>query len=191
MTKETRIPKSESRDQSRPSSLSIHSSFMFGYSFGLRHLSDSPIPLQEIHRQRFERHGFATENSQRAERAMGELLRNSLRFLHPDDGWISGLLRCGVLARRLAESFARLRDIEDVVDDLKRQSDVVAEVRQRLELRDRGVRAHSTKPRGAREQSRRLAFVNVFQLGGRNLFAFALKVGDLAGDELPRAGSMG
>ena len=122
---------------------------------------------------------------------MGELLGDPLRFLHPDDSRIGRLLRLGVLAGRLAKSLAGLRKVKDVVDDLKRQSDVVAEVGQRLELRDRAVRAHPTEPRGAAEQRRGLAFVNIFQLIGRNFFAFTLKVGNLAGDELPRAGRVG
>src|SRR6266566_4099589 len=84
MTKETRIPKSESRDQRAPSSLGPHCHCPAP-------LQRSPIPLQKIRRQRFERDGFAAENFQGVKRTMGELLSDLLRLLHPDDRRIGRL----------------------------------------------------------------------------------------------------
>src|ERR1041385_2956780 len=95
-----------------------------------RNVLASPVPLQQIHRQRLQRDGFATENFQGFKGPAGEQLREFSGFLHSDDGWVGGLLRFGVFSRRLAELLAGLRDVEDVVDDLKGQADVVAEVRQ-------------------------------------------------------------
>src|SRR2546422_269309 len=92
----------------------------------------SAVPLQQIHGQRFERDGLAAENFKRVKSAAGELLRNLFRFLQPDNGGVGRFPGGGVLARSLAEPLAGLRDIEDVVDDLKRQADVVTELAQRL-----------------------------------------------------------
>src|SRR6185295_986602 len=91
-------------------------------------------------------------------------------------------------ARGFAELFAGLGDVEDVVDDLERESDVVAEGGEGLELRGGTVGAHAAEADGAAEQGGGFAFVNVFQLCGGNRFAFAFEVGHLAGDELERAG---
>src|SRR5262249_5241852 len=112
-------------------------------------------------------------------------------LFHADDRWIGRLLRLGVLARRLAQLLAGLRYVEDVVDDLKRQSDMVAEIGQCLELREAGVRAHSAQARRAAEQRGSLAFMIIFQLIGGDFLAFALEVGNLAGDELPRSSRVG
>src|SRR6266699_5386283 len=188
MTNDERNPNSEIRITESLHSVPSQSSFVIRASVFFRasslvilHLSDSPIPLQEKHCQRFQRKGLAAENVQSLKSAMGEILGDLLRLLHPEDGRIGRLLRLGVFARRLAQSLAGLRNVENVIDDLKRQSDMVAEVCQRLEPPACAVRAHPAQPRRAAEQRRRLAFVNIFQLSGGNFFAFALKVGNLAG----------
>ena len=59
---------------------------------------------------------------------------------------------------------------------------MIAEIRERLELRRGAVRAHAAQPHGTAQQRRRLALVNVFQFRDGKFFAFAFQVRHLSGD---------
>ncbi len=52
------------------------------------------------------------------------------------------------------------------------------------------IRAHPAETDGTAEQRARLAFVDVAELGDREVLALAFEVGDLAGDELERSGGL-
>ena len=99
-------------------------------------------------RQRFEGDGFAFENFQRGKRLGRQLRRDLPRFFQSDNRRVGRLLHGHVLARRLAELLAGLRHVQDVVNHLKREADVVAEVGEGRELRRRAVRAHAAEPHG-------------------------------------------
>ena len=86
---------------------------------------------------------------------------------------------------------AGLRDVEDIVDDLERQADVVAEIGERFQMPRVTVGAHAAEPGGTTEQGRGFAFVNVFELAGCDRLALTLEVGDLTGDQFERAGGSG
>jgi hypothetical protein len=146
------------------------------------------IPLEKICRQCFKRCGAIAENFQGSERAIGEALRDLPGFFEANDRGISRFLRGSVFAGGFAELLAGLRDIQNVVNDLEREADVVAEFGKRLKLRRSAIRAHAAQSRRAAEQRRGLAFVDVFELVGGNFFAFAFEVGDLSRDELQRTG---
>src|SRR5579884_2101214 len=120
-----------------------------------------------------QRSGAIAEYFQRSKRAVGELTGDLARFFQADDGRIGGFLGGSVLAGRFAELLARLRDVEDVVDDLERKADVVAEFGEGLELRGGAISAHAAQPDRAAEQRRSFAFVDVFELVRGNLFALA------------------
>ena len=117
--------------------------------------------------------------------------RDLPRFFQPDNRRVGRLLHGHVLARRLAELLAGLRHVEDVVNHLEREADVMAEIRERAELRGRAVRAHAAEPHGTAQQRGGLALVDEFQFGDGKFFAFAFQIGDLSGDELQRAGRAG
>jgi hypothetical protein len=93
-------------------------------------------------------------------------------------------LRSRVLAGRLAQLLARLRDVEDIVDHLKGESDIAAELSERFQLSGRAVRAHSAQPDAAAKQCRSLALMDVPKLLLLDPFALAFQVRDLAGDQL-------
>ena len=92
------------------------------------------VPLEQILRQSFQRNRFAFENFQRAKRAVGELFRDFAGFFQADHRRISRLLRVGIFAGGFAELLAGLRHVEDVVDDLKGEADVIAEIGQCLQV---------------------------------------------------------
>src|SRR5438874_6990149 len=52
-------------------------------------------------------------------RLFREAFRFRARFLQTNDGRISRFLRCDIFARALAKFLARLGDVENIVDDLK------------------------------------------------------------------------
>ena len=74
--------------------------------------------------QGVQRRSFAAESPQGRIRPLRQLLRDLPGFLQTQYGGISGLFRRHILARRFAELRARLRDVQDVVNDLKGQADV-------------------------------------------------------------------
>ena len=67
---------------------------------------------------------------------------------------------------------------------------MVAEVRERGELRRRAVRAHAAEPGGAAEQRAGLALVDVAEFRDAKLFSLAFQIRDLPGDELQRAAGL-
>ena len=109
---------------------------------------------------------------------------NSPRLFQADNGRVSCLLCPRVFASGLPQLLGRLREVEDVVDDLKREAHVVSEAGQGLELRRSAVGAHTAQPRRTAEQRRGLALVDVPQFVAGYFFPFAFEIGDLAGDEL-------
>src|SRR5262245_60483368 len=135
-----------------------------------------------------ERLRFSVKHFQRRKRSVSQALCGLAGFFQTNDRRV-GSLFCGrVLPGGLAQLLAGLCDIEDVVDDLKREADVVAKGRERSELGGRAVRAHAAKSDGTAEQCGCLSFMNVLQFGGSNSFPFAFQIGDLAGDQLARTG---
>src|SRR5205814_5174065 len=142
------------------------------------------ITLQKIHGQRLQRGGLSLEYLKRRERAAGELPGNFPRLFQADNGRISRLLCPRVFAGGLPQLLGRLREVEDVVDNLEREAHVVSEAGQSLELRRSAVGAHTSQPRRTAEQRRGLALVDVFQFVAGYFFPFAFEVGDLARDEL-------
>ena len=149
------------------------------------------LPLQKKFRQRFERDGFAFENFQRAKRFVRQLRRNLSRFFQADNRRISGFLNRDIFARRFAKLLAGLRHVENVVNHLKREADVIAEVGERGELRGRAVGAHAAEAHGAAQQRGGLALVDEFQFGDGKFFVLAFQIRHLAADELQRAGRFG
>ncbi len=82
------------------------------------------------------------------------------RGLKTDESGIGGFLRGEILARALAEFFARLSDVENVVDDLEGQSHFGAECRKRRELTRRGICGQCAELETRADHCSRLAFVN-------------------------------
>ena len=111
---------------------------------------------------------FATEGAKGGVRFGGQPPGLLTRALQAQDGGIGRFLRGEVLARALAEFFARLRHVENVVDDLKRQAERAAEARQRLPD-GRAWRSRSSPPKrmAVVSKRRRLALVDVAQLLSR------------------------
>ena len=118
----------------------------------------------------------------------GKLLGDFARFLHPYNGRVSRFLGFGILAGGFSELFAGLRDIEDVVDDLECESHVVTEAGEGFELGGGAIGAHAAQPHGTAEQGGGFPLMDIPEMLGGNGLAFGFEVGDLAGDELERAG---
>ena len=66
---------------------------------------------------------------ERGVRRGSEAVGFGARFLEAENRGIGGLRRARVFAGGLAELFGRLRDIENVVDDLKGETERLAETR--------------------------------------------------------------
>ena len=96
-----------------------------------------------------------------------------------------------VFARGFAKLLAGLSDVENVVDDLEREADMVAEIGEGCEFARGTIGAHAAEARGAAEERGGFALVNVFEFRNGNFFTLAFEVGDLAGDELERARRVG
>ncbi len=146
------------------------------------------FPAQKVIRQSFQCDCFAFEDFQRSEGAIGQLPGQRAGFLHSHNRGVSGFLRGSVFASGFAELLGGLRDVEDVVDDLERESDVVAEIGQRLELGGSAIGAHAAQANRAAEQCGSFSFVDVFELRGGSFFYVAVEIRHHDGLELQRTG---
>src|SRR3954469_20227329 len=77
------------------------------------------LALQQVVRELTQARGVGSENVECTVRGLGELVRLRPRSLQSHERGIGGLLRGRILPGALAEFFAGLRDVEDVVDDLE------------------------------------------------------------------------
>ena len=135
--------------------------------------------------------GFAFENFQRGKRFVRQVAPQSFAIFPGRQSPGRSPFATRVFARRFAELLAGLRHVQNVVNHLEREADVIAEIRQRLELRCRAVGAHAAEPHGTAQQRGGLALVDVAQFGRGKFFAFAFQIRHLPGDELQRAGRLG
>ncbi len=103
--------------------------------------------------------------------------------VQPDQRGIRGFLRGDVLAGAFAELFAGLRDIENVVDDLKGETQAAAESGEGLQLARGGIGGHGPKPQAGSDHGGGFAFVDELQLGPRGFPALGFQVGHLAGNQ--------
>ena len=83
-------------------------------------------------------------------RLPGERRGSRLGLGEAVDPRIGDLLLPLVLPRRLAERLQRALDVEDVVDDLERETDGVPVGGERRQLRLRGSRQERARPEGSR-----------------------------------------
>src|SRR5204863_9936516 len=83
---------------------------------------------------------------------------------------------------------ARLGDIENVVDDLKRETERAPELCYGGELLCSCVRAHRAETNRRGQNRGRLILMNVAKIGQAYLFAFSFQVSDLAGDQFAASG---
>ena len=124
-------------------------------------------------------------------RVLREPFRFGTGFFQADHGRIGGFLRSDIFARALAQFFGRLRDVENVVDDLKGETERMAEFGEGGQLGRAGVGAHGAEPNAGAEEGSGFVFVNVSQLRACDRLAFGFEIGDLAGDESAAAGAGG
>jgi ribokinase len=96
-----------------------------------------------------------------------------------------------IFARGLAQLFARLRHIKNVVDHLEGQADALAKRGERRDLRGGRVCAHRSETNARREQGGGLAPVDVLEFCGGERAAFPFEIGDLSADEPAAARGMG
>src|SRR4051794_22197601 len=117
--------------------------------------------MEQMRGECLERQRLSPERLERCESSIRQLPRDSPRFLQSNDRWVSCLLGSGIFTGGFAELLAGLRNIQNVVDDLKRQADVVAEFSQGAELHCCAIGAHPSESNRTTEQSGGLALVNV------------------------------
>src|SRR6266403_2305831 len=149
----------------------------------------SIFALEEIICERVESVAFYTESRQRCVRLFREAFRFRARFLQTNDGRVSRLLCGDIFARTFAEFFTGLCHIENVVDDLKRQTKRASKFCDRTELLRIRVCAHRAEPDRRSQDRGSLVFVNVTQTRHVDLLSFAFEIGDLSRDSLLTAGS--
>src|SRR5438552_11970885 len=140
------------------------------------------LSLHQKPRQRFKRLRLRPEAVKRGESRLHKRARLLQRLLNTEQGRIRGLLCCCVFARRLAQLFGGLRDVEYVIHNLKGQADRLSK---RSQLADRfviGPAIDSAADYTSSNKSRSLGTVNVFQCPeiGRGVLGF--KVYHLAAD---------
>src|SRR5207244_3465474 len=141
----------------------------------------SVFALEEIICERVESVAFRTESRQCTVRLFREASRFRARFLQTNDGRISRFLRCDIFARALAKFLARLGDVENIVDHLKRETERASKFCDCAELFWIRVCAHRAEPDGSSQDRGSLVFVNVTQTRHVDLFSFAFEIGDLSG----------
>ena len=120
-------------------------------------------------------------------RHLGEAVRFRAGGFQAHQRRIGALFCFDILAGAFAEFFARLRHVEDVVDDLKGQAGGHAEVMQRLHLLRAGAGAHAAQLHAGGEQRGSFAFMDKTQILQRQLFALALQIGHLTAHEVQAA----
>ena len=97
-------------------------------------------PRPDVVRQRHQRRrGPRVERAQLRLRVRDQVGGDLPRFLQPEQRRVGGLLRGQVLSRRLAQDLGRLRDVEDVVDDLEGEADRAGVGAQGRDLGGRGA----------------------------------------------------
>ena len=108
--------------------------------------------------------------------------RHAPGFFQTVDGRKCGFLLGDVLARGLAEALGGFLDIEDVVDDLKGESDVLAEFGEGGEIGIVGFGVDGAHADAGAKQSAGLGAVNAIEAFGGGRLAFAFDVVDLTGN---------
>ena len=88
---------------------------------------DSILSCEEVVGELAESRGLHAEWLERLVRGCSEATGFLARRVEADEGRIGDFLRGHVLACALAELFARLRDVEYVVNDLEGETQVVSE----------------------------------------------------------------
>ena len=119
---------------------------------GVNRGGGSVLALQEVIREGAQsvRPSAAEDGLSACMRAARVSRRASARdFSSPMIAGIGGLLCGDIFAGGLAEFLGRLRDVEDVVDDLKGEAERLAEIGERGELR-RAWRSRSSRRGGRR-----------------------------------------
>ena len=114
---------------------------------------------------------------------MGQLPGDLAGFLQAENGGVGGLGRSLILARSFAQLGGGLGDIKDVVDDLKGEADIVAEIGESLQLARSAVSAHAAKADRTGKERAGLAFVNIAEFSNGVILAFTFEISDLTGDE--------
>src|SRR6185437_14336205 len=121
-----------SRDSARPrSTMSRSSRFFTGVS---------RIAMNDKIRDFAQAGGTRSEGLQHLVGARAFLVRHAMRSFQSVDGREGNLLLSRVLAGRFAESFGRLFDVEDVIDNLEGKADVFSVAGERGILRGSGGR---------------------------------------------------
>ncbi len=128
-----------------------------------------------------------TEGLERGMGGLGQAAGLPARAVQSDQGRIGGFLRGDVLAGAFAEHFAGLRDIENIVDDLKGETEAAAERGEGFELARGGIGGHGPKPQADRDHGGGFAFVDELEFAAGGFPALGFQVGHLAGNQATAA----
>ena len=109
-----------------------------------RQITTSVFPGEQVIGELTESHSTAPEWLERSISQRRQPTGFSARAFQTEERGIGGLLRGDVLAGALAKLFACLRNIEDVVDHLKSESEVMSEPAHAGNERRPGVNGHGT-----------------------------------------------
>ena len=146
--------------------------------------ADSILSCEEVVGELAESRGLHAKWLERLVRGCSEATGFLARRVEAYEGRIGDFLRGHVLACALAELFARLRDVEYVVNDLEGETQVVSEPCECGDLFLCCVCGHCAELCACGNHGSRLAFVNEAQLGAGRFPSFPLQIGYLPGNEL-------
>jgi len=121
----------------------------------------------------------------------GKALGLGAGTVEAEDGGVRGLLGSNVFAGAFAELFARLGDVEDIVDDLEGEAEGLTEIGEGLQFRLCRIGAHGAEPDGGSQKGSGFGLMDELEIPGGGGFAFALEVEYLAGNEPQAAGGSG
>ena len=103
-------------------------------------------------------------------------------FFHADHGRVGRFFCRHIFASALPQDLRGLRDIENVVDDLKCEPKPLPESCDSRKFSSVCVGAHRTEPQRGFQNGCRLVLVNKLQLIAFDVLAFGFEIGHLTGD---------
>ncbi len=144
------------------------------------------VPVEQVVGNLVEAVGPAAKGLKSSQGLSGEAMCFLLTFLQAENGRIGGFTYLGILARGLSQFLGGLGDVENVIDDLERQSKGSPEVREGLQAGGACVGAHSSEAEGRGEKRCSLGLVNADELSLGQILALSFKIHDLATNQAPR-----
>ena len=107
------------------------------------------------------------------------------RFFQADHGRVGRFLRGHIFACAFSQLLRGLCDVENVVDNLKRQAERATECRNRRQLLNAGIGRHRTQTNGSGQERCGFVFVDETQLRPIDAPALCFKIGHLPRDQFP------